>query len=131
MPLLRMLELVFHDELVAFSGIEGTQSRARLERQRTLLEKARGRKKDYLKARRTTYQLMRRLRHPRWALASYRADEVGGTEGEIIQSEEELAWLESDLELLDQPKRVEKYRYYAAEVMDRVGQYHIQYTAAN
>ncbi|MEE8424476.1 MAG: hypothetical protein V3S11_01540, partial [Elusimicrobiota bacterium] len=117
------------DEMVLFQGQVGTQFQERLVHCRELTQKARQRHKDYLKARRATYKMMRQSHHPRWALEAYRADEIAATENEVVESEETLAWIESDLELLEQPDLVEAYRQYAAEVMDRIGIYHLAYNA--
>lgn len=115
------------NDSVLLSGFEGTSFREVLERDRRSYERLRRRDGEYLRQRRSTLALMRAVRHPRWATKSYRANEVLETETRLSDHEAGLAWIEHDLALLDDPARLEAYRAYAAEAMERLKRLHAAY----
>jgi hypothetical protein len=106
-------------EAKPFSGLAGTQFLNGLNRlednTRTRIKKLR----KYLRSRRATYEIMRRARLPTFALRQYRLDEIVDTESKLLDEAATLAWIERDRELLADPARLEAYRTYAGQVMDR------------
>ncbi len=91
---------------------------AALDRKEAVIKRNLKRKRAYLKARQATYRRMREAKHPRFLLRAYRADEVLGTETELQELRERLAFIQKDRQLLS-GEGAEVYERFSLEVPER------------
>jgi hypothetical protein len=108
-------------------GLAGVK--ASIERRRRYYAKDLAEKRDYLRERRATYRLMRAEHINHQLQRFFRADEVVGSESEVLAAQSTLDIIDQDLRMLEKRTHARFYEKYARWATERARRIHAEYNA--